>query len=447
MRAPRLAAALVGVALVTGLTASPASAEPIGGAQLTGSGIVVDPGPTATPLPDVGATTWLLADLDSGAILAARGPHVQRPPASTFKTLTALTLIPRLDAEEVYTATYDDIAVEGSRVGLVDDGEYTISELFLGLFLQSGNDAAMALANANGGMELTIAQMSEELQRLQAYDTVAKNTSGLPAEGQVSSAYDLALIAREGLQDPAFLSYATTISVPDYPGYMPTSPGEDRSTFTIANQNPLLNPIDGRAPYAGAIGLKTGWTTEAGKTFIGAARRGGTGLVVTLMNFSGPTYDAAAPLLDWGFENIDAVSPVGYLVDPIRPAVDEASPTAAPTPQPVIDPAGVDTTGAASPAAPETSAVSTAVAVGTNGWAWGLLAAMVVGALLVIMGIRSLRPPAPRPRRNYAERTARGTPEALDDTESDELLAPDDDDHLLVDTDHAGGSATNPIRS
>lgn len=389
--------------LVWSLAGTAHAVEPIGGPALTGSGVIVDPGPTATPLPDVGATTWLIADLDTGEILAARGPHVQRPPASTFKTLTALTLIPRFEPIEVYTATYDDIAIEGSRVGLVEGGEYTIAELFLGLFLQSGNDAAMALANANGGMELTIAQMNEELQRLQAYDTVAKNTSGLPAEGQVSSAYDLALIAREGLQDPQFRTYATTVSVPNYPGYMPSEPGGERGTFTIANQNPLLNPIDGREPYEGAIGLKTGWTTEAGKTFIGAARRGDTSLVVTLMNFSGPTYDAAAPLLDWGFANIDAVNPVGVLVDPVPP-IDEAPPTPV-APEAVTDPSiQAASAGAEEPQGANISALQTAATVGSNGWAWGLLAAMVVGVVLVVMGLRSLRPPPPRPRRTYARR-------------------------------------------
>jgi len=436
IRGALLAATPLAIALSLGVgLAPPAQAvEPVGGPQLTGTGIVVDPGPAATPLPDVGATTWLIADLETGAILAARGPHVQRPPASTFKTLTALTLIPRLEADDIYTATYDDIAIEGSRVGLVEDGEYSIAELFLGLFLQSGNDAAMALANANGGMDRTIAQMNEELQRLQAYDTVAKNTSGLPAQGQISSAYDLALIAREGLKDPQFRQYATTISVPDYPGYMPTEPGEVRGTFTIANQNPLLNPIDGRAPYEGAIGLKTGWTTEAGKTFIGAAQRDGTSLVVTLMNFSGPTYDAAAPLLDWGFANIDAVTPVGTLVDPVRPRFDEATAAPVPTIAPDAGSGGGELPEVTPAAAQESSALQTAAAVGSNGWAWGLLAAMGVGVLLVILGLRSLRPPPPRPRRTYTARPPHTDPDADADTGDREAFV-------------QSGNPTNPTRS
>jgi serine-type D-Ala-D-Ala carboxypeptidase (penicillin-binding protein 5/6) len=403
----RIAALSAAFPLLVGVVALQApsahATTPIGGPKLTGADVIVDPRPSATPLPAVGATTWVLADLDTGAILAAKGPHVRRPPASTLKALTALTLIPRLDPNAVHTAAYADVAIEGSRVGLVENGEYTIAELFTGLMLQSGNDAAMALANANGGMELTLAHMNEEANRLQAYDTVVKNTSGLPAEGQLSSAYDLALIAREGLQRPDFFEYANIISVPDYPGLMPSTPGGERGTFTIANQNPLLNPTDGRAPYEGAIGLKTGWTTEAGKTFIGAARRGDVALVVTLMNFSGSTYDAAAPLLDWGFANIGKVTPVGYLVDPLKPAFDAPEP--APTEEPVVPVIDTESsTGAAVAPGGSTGALQTAAAVGGNGWAWGLLAAMGAGALLVVMGLRSLHG-ARRPTRTpFTER-------------------------------------------
>ncbi|MHC8496976.1 MAG: D-alanyl-D-alanine carboxypeptidase family protein [Actinomycetes bacterium] len=433
-RPPIFQATRVGFAAVTltallgatALGASPAmAAEPVGGPLLTGSGVIVDPGPNASALPDVGASTWVLADLNSGAILAAQGPHIQRAPASTLKTLTALTLIPRLDAQQVYTTTYNDVAVEGSRVGLIENGDYTVAELFQGLFLQSGNDAAMALASANGGFDLTLAQMNEEASRLQAFDTLAKTTSGLPAEGQISSAYDLALIARAGLTRPDFLGYANTITVTDYPGYMPTTANGARETFTIANQNPLLNPIDGRAPYEGAIGLKTGWTTEAGKTFIGAAERGDTALVVTLMNFSGPTFDAAAPLLDWGFANIDRVTPVGVLVDPVRPALDAVIDETTNAP----DQGGSTPDGAAAADTADiqetTGPLAAATTVGGNAWAWGLLAAMIVGALLVFLGIRSMRPPKPRPRRNYAQRShddaAEGSmgPEAPADVRTD----------------------------
>ena len=230
--ASALTASVVGATFFIGVPS--ASAEPIGGPLLAGSDVIVDPGPSADPLPEVPVSAWVLADLESGAILAAKAPHTQRPPASVIKSLTALTLTQRIDPDFVYTTTYDDVAVEGSRVGLVENATYTARELFLCLIMQSGNDCASALAQANGGLELTVAQLNEEAQRLQAYDTVVKNPSGLPAEGQVSSAYDLALIAREGLTRPDFYEYVTTRVVEDFPGYMPESPGDPRPTMPIA---------------------------------------------------------------------------------------------------------------------------------------------------------------------------------------------------------------------
>ena len=365
------------------LAAPSASAEPIGGPLLTGSDVIVDPGPSADPLPDVPVSAWVLADLDSGAILAAKAPHVQRPPASVLKTLTAVTLAERLDPEFVYTTTYDDVAVEGSRVGLVENATYTVRELFLCLMMQSGNDCASALAEANGGVELTVAQMNEEAQRLQAYDTVAMNPSGLPADGQVSSAYDLALFAREGLARPDFFEYVNTRVIEDFPGYMPEEPGDPRPTMPIATQNPLF--IQG---YEGAIGVKTGWTTEAGRTFVGAAERGGTSLVVTLLNIEGEIYPSASALLDWGFANIDAVTPVGYLVDPVTAApAGSAEATAPATTESTVDAGDAALDAASAPA--ETSS--------TNwGWVWTLIGAMAVGVVLIVLGLRSLRGPAPR---------------------------------------------------
>jgi len=384
-----LAAVAAALAAAPLLLAAPyAYAEPIGGPLLTGSDVIVDPGPTADPVPEVPVSAWVLADLESGAILAAKAPHAQRPPASVLKALTVVTLASRLDPELVYTTTYDDVAVEGSRVGLVEEATYTVRELFLCLMMQSGNDCASALAQANGGFELTVAQMNEEAQRLQAYDTVAMNPSGLPAEGQVSSAYDLALFAREGLSRPDFFEYVNTRVIEDFPGYMPDKPGDPRPTMPIATQNPLF--IQG---YEGAIGVKTGWTTEAGRTFIGAAERGGTSLVVTMLNIDGEIYPSASALLDWGFANIDAVTPVGYLVDPV-----EATPPgsgSAEVSSPAVEESAADAGAAAG--AEETTATAASATTSPNwGWVWTLVGAMVVGVVLIVLGLRSLRGPAPR---------------------------------------------------
>lgn len=307
-----LLAGLLTVGLVSATTPTAAQATPrtgVGGPALDLPGTQVAPhDDRADPLPRLSASSWVIADADTGEVLAAKDAHERRRPASTLKTLTALAVIPRLDPDQTYVPTYDDIAVEGSKVGIVNGSRYTVEQLWYGLFLASGNDAALALAKANGGVRTTVEQMNAEAARLQANDTVAKTVNGLDAEGQHSSAYDLALFARAGLAMPDFEKYCSTVSVK----FPREGRRAKRSTFMVYNHNPLL--LGG---YRGAIGVKTGYTTLAGRTFVGAAERKGRRLVVTIMNYGGSTYTTAASLLSWGFDNADRVEPVGQLVDPL----------------------------------------------------------------------------------------------------------------------------------
>lgn len=406
MRLPRTAAATLALVLAAGLpvalvtpaaagsAAAPTSArsaDPVGGPLLGTDQRVVRPGPDAQKMPKVYATTWVLADADTGEVLAAKGAHVQRPPASTLKTLTALTLLPRLDPEQVYTATYQDASVEGSHVGIVPDATYTVHDLWNGLFLQSGNDAASALANANGGWKKSLRQMNEQARLLQAYDTYAVNPSGLDEPDQVSSAYDLALISRAGLQREDFAAYASTIEA-DFPGRMPKKPGKKRPTYKIYTQNRLL--LHG---FDGAIGVKTGYTTNAGRTYVGAATRDGRTLIVTLMQITEPTEDAAAKLLDWGFANADKVTPVGVLVDPVDPDAPPSDPS-----QGTVAPAagGGDVAVAAGP-----GSVGTSVTGGVPGWLWALVLGLAVLAAVAALRVRA----AARVRDLEQERRQSGT--------------------------------------
>ena len=296
----------------------------VGGGQLGSLDTVVGSGTGVGALPTVTTASFVLADATTGRVLASRAPHLKRPPASTLKALTALTLIPRLEPQGTYKVAAVDTRVEGSRVGLVSGSTYTHDQLFTALFLPSANDAASALARSRGSVSQTVRQMNDEAQRLQALDTVAKNPSGLDADGQVSSAYDLALIGREGLNNPKFAGYAKLVRT-TFPGKQPKRASQKRATFVIESQNRLL-----RDKYAGAIGVKTGFTSKAGRTYIGAAERNGTRLIVTLMGNIEPTEIAARRLLDWGFANAGRVqTPVGTLVEPLGPAptsdVDAAS--------------------------------------------------------------------------------------------------------------------------
>ena len=279
----------------------------MGGDALHQQGLVVDG--AADPLPSPGARSFVIADLDSGEILAAQNAHTPLPPASTMKMLTALTVLPRVDLQEIYTAGDDDVAVEGSKVGVVSGSTYTARNLLEGMFLISGNDAAHALANLNGGVGATVRQMQAEAWRVQAYDTVVRNPSGLDAPGQVSTAYDLALIARAGLQRPDFAEYAA-LANSTFP-HEGTSDPTQRPTFEIWNQNTLVT-----GGVEGAIGVKSGYTSQAGRTFAAAAERDGKRYLVTLMGIPGNTYQSGATYLEWAFANADGLDPVGALVAP-----------------------------------------------------------------------------------------------------------------------------------
>ena len=358
-------AAAAAPAVIHGITQLPS----VGGPRLDDPGLVVDlpagvPGP-----PPQEAVAWLLADAGSGDVLAAQAAHLPLRPASTQKMLTSLVLLPRLDPATVYTAIPDDANADGSKVGVVPGATYTVDELFRGLFLASGNDAAHALAEVAGGQESTVAAMNALAETLQARDTTAANPSGLDADTQWSSAYDLALIARAGLDMDSFRDYIATRRS-QFPGAMPALPGEVRASFEIANQNKLLTN------YPGGIGVKTGYTSQAHATYVGAATRDGTTLVVTLMHTGSGAWSDAAALLDWGFAHGQSVQPVGELVAPLAP-----SPTTPPSVAVLRERAQA---GAGSVAAGQDGSGSGASGSGdlVAGGVFGIL----VGALLLILG-------------------------------------------------------------
>lgn len=273
--------------------------------------------PAVKPLPRLSAGSYLLADLDTGEVLAARNPHQRMRPASTLKVLTALTLLPELDPDAVYTAVWEDANVEGSKVGVVPEATYTVHNLFEGLFLMSGNDAANALANAGGGVPDTVAAMNATARELGARDTTAVNPSGLDAPHQLTTSYDLALIARAALQRPDFRAYATTVKS-KFPGKM-AKKNKRRRAFEIYTQNKLV------LNYRGAIGAKTGWTTKARGTFVGAATRGDRNLIAVVMHTKGPGWEESAKLLDWGFAHADVVTAVASLNPPAQAPAEPVS--------------------------------------------------------------------------------------------------------------------------
>ena len=286
-----LAAAICLVAIGT----ATATAAPVPGiSQPSGS----------VPIPDGPAQAWIVADLDSGQVLAARDEYGQFAPASTIKVLLAVTVLDELPLDATVVANEADTKVMCNCAGVAPGLIYTTRQLLEGLLLVSGNDAANTLATMLGGQEAAVMKMNGKAALLGAYGTNAGSPSGLDGPGidMWSSPHDLAVIFRAAMANPVFAQITAQPTA-----VFPTKTGDK----VLVNQDELLKR------YPGTLGGKTGFTNIARKTFVGAAQRDGRRLVVALMFGmdapGGPTYwDQAASLLDWGFA-LDRSASIGAL--------------------------------------------------------------------------------------------------------------------------------------
>ncbi|WP_343997197.1 serine hydrolase [Streptomyces thermocarboxydovorans] len=276
-------------------------------------GTQVRPHRKAPELPELSARAWLVADARSGDVLAARNAHRKLPPASTLKTLFALTVLPSLPAGIRHTVSEKELRGIGpgsSLVGVAEDRTYRVADLWNGVFLNSGNDAVHVLAALNGGWRVTAERMEAKARALGARDTWVKSPDGYDTPGQVSSAFDLAVFGRAGLKNPEFARYCKKRFA-----LFPARDGS--SSYPIRNTNRLLTGADDVEPYKGLIGIKNGYTSHAGHTLVAAARRDGRTLVATVMNpqegGAHAVYEEARELLDWGFAAAGRVDPVGSL--------------------------------------------------------------------------------------------------------------------------------------
>ncbi|MBB6435040.1 D-alanyl-D-alanine carboxypeptidase family protein [Streptomyces candidus] len=293
----------------------------VGGERLGLPGTQVNLAPGVPVLPKaLSGRSWIVADAESGQVLAAHNAHWRLAPASTLKMLFADTVLPRLPKDQVHTVKPEELTGVGSgssKVGVKENHTYKVHDLWLGVFLRSGNDAVHVLTAMNGGPAKTVGDMNAHARELQAVDTKVVSPDGYDAPGQVSSAYDLTLIARSGMQKKDFREYASTVRA-RFPGGMKDGKRED---FEIQSTNRLLTgegaDVD---PYPGIAGVKNGTTTHAGSTFTGVAQNRDRVLLVTVMNPQSherqAVYNETARLFDWGFAAAGKVKPVGELVPP-----------------------------------------------------------------------------------------------------------------------------------
>jgi serine-type D-Ala-D-Ala carboxypeptidase (penicillin-binding protein 5/6) len=303
----------------------PVPASPVGGRALGGCGVIAAPG--TPPLPgDVSAEAWLVADLHTGDVIAAKDPHGRHRPASVIKVLVAMQAINELPLNRLVTGTVADAAAEGSKVGIGDRGVYTVDQLLHGLLMGSGNDAAHALAGQLGGMDRTLEKLNTLARQLGARDTRVATPSGLDGPGMSTSAYDVGLFYRYAWQNQTFADIVATRTF-DFPA-------RDGTGYQLENDNQLLYS------YPGALGGKTGYTDDAGQTFVGAADRDGRRLVAVLLRGTRAPiapWQQAARLLDYGFATASGTK-VGSLVEP-DPSLVAPKPAANPAAQAAALPA------------------------------------------------------------------------------------------------------------
>jgi len=251
------------------------------------------------------ATSWLVADIDTGDVIAMKDPHGRYRPASIIKVLLALVVIDELPLDKVVTVNEESAGQEGSAVGLGAGGQYSIDDLLHGLLMVSGNDAAHALAQVLGGDEVALRKVNEKAAELGMNDTRAASYSGLDAPGMSTSAWDMGIAYTHAYQNPVFAQIVSTEMYP-FPGYTGVD-GEEMPGFDVYNDNKLyLNDPDG-------IGGKTGYTDDAKHTFVGALDRDGRRLMAVVLDTTvdrGRAWEQSQDLIHEGykFTSKDAVA-------------------------------------------------------------------------------------------------------------------------------------------
>lgn len=264
---------------------------------------------TTSVSPYIDATAALVMEVESGRVLYSKNPTVRKSIASTTKIMTAIIALENGDLEDVVTVSGKAAGTRGSSINLRAGQKFTLKELLYGMLMNSGNDAAVAIAEHIGGsVEAFAVMMNNKARELGADNTVYVTPHGLDAEGQYSTAYDLALITRYALKNPVFSRIVAT-NIANIPGRQ------------LYNTNELLEI------YPGADGVKTGYTGKAGRCLVASATRSGMRIISIVLG--SPTRykraEASRMILDYGFNNYSMhtliVAGAGFKSLPVRRGV------------------------------------------------------------------------------------------------------------------------------
>jgi len=255
----------------------------------------------------VSAASAVLIEAQTGKILYAKNENEKRPMASTTKIMTALLCLESGNLDEQFVVDSSAIKVEGSSMGLVEGDIVTKRSLCIGMLLPSGNDAANAAAiKIAGSFEKFAEMMNERAAKIGMLNTHFVTPSGLDADGHYSTAYDMALLAREALKNPDFKAICSQKNIKLSYG----NPPYDR---WLKNTNKLLTY------YNGCIGVKTGFTDAAGRCLVSATERNGVCLICVTLKAPDDWTDHQK-MLNYGFSivknyalPVPAISQIGLV--------------------------------------------------------------------------------------------------------------------------------------
>ncbi|MBQ3553468.1 MAG: D-alanyl-D-alanine carboxypeptidase [Clostridia bacterium] len=255
---------------------------------------------------DIKASSAILMDAKSGRVLYEKDADAKRYPASTTKVLTALLAVENLDPDKIITIseTAVDIDRDGSNMGLLKGEEISVRDLLYGLLVDSANDAANALGEEVSGSQEAFAQtMNQRAAELGATGSHFANPHGYHDDNHYTTARDLCLIAREAMKYDLFSQIVSTTKYQIPPTNKYTEVRE------FSNHNALINPAMGRTYlYSAATGIKTGYTSKAGKCLVASAEKDGAKYVCVVLDApqtDGINYSFADPitLFDYAFKN------------------------------------------------------------------------------------------------------------------------------------------------
>ena len=229
----------------------------------------------------------------SKRVLYQKDMDTMRANASTTKIVTAITVIQNCsNLDEVITVHDKSIGVEGTSIYLRKGEQISVRDLLYGLMLRSGNDSAVALAYHVGGTEENFVNMMNELcTKIGTKNTHFSNPHGLDEDCHYTTAYDLALVTSYALNNPIFAEIVKT--------KQHTIPATNISeTRYLTNKNRLLNSLDG------CVGVKTGFTSRAGRCLVSAITRNGITIVCVVLN-CGPMFEESVALLNKAYSEYD----------------------------------------------------------------------------------------------------------------------------------------------